>query len=118
MVVTAVGSIVYTPGLPQDEKDDKEEDEEFVGNQEGVYPFYKSQRAGLIANKTLTNVPAKYANFADAFFLTLGLTNMLSKSLAGAPRQAGKGLILPKEFLLADASIVFHLQQCGYTVCI
>ena len=33
----------------------------------------------------------------------------LLKSPAGPPRQAGKGLILPEDFLLADASIVFHL---------
>ena len=41
-----------------------------------------------------------------------------SKSLVGAPRQAGKGLILPEDFLLADASMIFHLQQCRHTVCI
>ena len=35
-----------------------------------------------------------------------------SKSSAGAPRQAWKGLILPEDLLLADASMVFHLQQC------
>ena len=40
-----------------------------------------------------------------------------SKSPAGAPRQAGKGLILPEDFLLADASMGFHLQQCRHTVC-
>ena len=40
-----------------------------------------------------------------------------SKSPAGAPRQAGKGLILPEDFLLADASMVFHLQQCRHIVC-
>ena len=34
------------------------------------------------------------------------------KSPAGAPRQAGKGLILPEDLLLADASMFFHLQQC------
>ena len=39
-----------------------------------------------------------------------------SKSPAAAPRQAGKGLILPEDFLLADASMVFHLQQCRHTV--
>ena len=33
-----------------------------------------------------------------------------SKSPADAPRQAGKGLILQEDFLLADASMVFHLQ--------
>ena len=32
-----------------------------------------------------------------------------SKSSAGAPKQARKGLILPKDFLLADASMSFHL---------
>ena len=39
-----------------------------------------------------------------------------SKSPADAPRQAGKGLILLENFLLADASMVFHLQQCRHTV--
>ena len=34
-----------------------------------------------------------------------------------APRQAGKSLINLEDFLLADASMVFHLQQCGHTVC-
>ena len=34
-----------------------------------------------------------------------------------APGQAGKGLILPEDLLLADASMVFHLQQCRHTVC-
>ena len=33
-----------------------------------------------------------------------------SKSPAGTPRQAGKDLILPEDFLLADAIMVFHLQ--------
>ena len=32
-----------------------------------------------------------------------------SKSPAAAQRNAGKGLILPEDFLLANASIVFHL---------
>ena len=40
------------------------------------------------------------------------------KSPAGAPRQAGKGLIFPEDFLLADASMGFQLQQCRYTVCV
>ena len=31
--------------------------------------------------------------------------------------QAGKGLILPEGLLLADASMVFYLQQCRHTVC-
>ena len=35
-----------------------------------------------------------------------------------ALRQAGKGLILLEDFLLADASMVFHLQQCRHTVCV
>ena len=30
--------------------------------------------------------------------------------------QAGKGLILSKDLLLADASMVFHLQQCRHMV--
>ena len=41
-----------------------------------------------------------------------------SKSPARAPRQAEKGLILQEDLLLADASMIFHLQQCGYTICI
>ena len=40
-----------------------------------------------------------------------------SKSPASASRQAGKGLILSEDFLLADAGIGFHLQQCRHTVC-
>ena len=39
------------------------------------------------------------------------------KSPAGTPRQAGKVLILLEDFLLADASMGFYLQQCRYTVC-
>ena len=39
-----------------------------------------------------------------------------SKSPAGAPRKAEKGLILLEDFLLTDASIGFHLQQCRHTV--
>ena len=35
-----------------------------------------------------------------------------------APRQAGKGLILSEDLLLADASMIFHLQQCRHTVCV
>ena len=31
--------------------------------------------------------------------------------------QAKKGLILSEDFLLADASMVFHLQQCKHMVC-
>ena len=34
-----------------------------------------------------------------------------------APGQAGKGLVIPEDLLLADASIVFHLQQCRHMVC-
>ena len=41
--------------------------------------------------------------------------NSLDKFLI--PGQAGKGLILSEDFLLADASMVFHLQQCRHTVC-
>ena len=33
------------------------------------------------------------------------------------PGQAGKGLIISEDLLLADASMVFHLQQCRDTVC-
>ena len=40
-----------------------------------------------------------------------------SRSSAGAQRQAAKGLIFPEDFLLADASMVFHLQQCRHTIC-
>ena len=42
----------------------------------------------------------------------------LSKSPAGAWRQARKSLILPEDILLADASMIFHLQQCRHTVCV
>lgn len=43
-----------------------------------AYPSHEPQIAGLIAKKTLTNVPVKYANSANVFSLTLELTNMLS----------------------------------------
>ena len=33
------------------------------------------------------------------------------------PGQAGKGLILPEDLLLADTSMVFHLQQFRHMVC-
>lgn len=36
-----------------------------------VYPSYKPQIIGFIAKKALTNVPVKYANFADMFFMDL-----------------------------------------------
>ena len=42
----------------------------------------------------------------------------LSKSPAGALKLAGKGLILPENFLFADASMVFHFQQCRHMVCV
>ena len=79
-----------------------------------VHLSRRPQISGLIAEETSTNVPAEYANFADVFSLTLGSTNMLSNWLmptnsSDHPRQAGKGLILPRNFLLADASMVFHL---------
>ena len=31
------------------------------------------------------------------------------------PGQARKGLILPEDLMLADTSMVFHLQQCRHT---
>ena len=34
-----------------------------------------------------------------------------------ASGQTGKGLIIPEDLLLADASIVFHFQQCRHLVC-
>ena len=69
--------IVHTLGLPKDKKGDKKEDEGFIGNQKGVYPFRKPQKAGLIVKETFTNASAKYATFADIFSLTLGSTNIL-----------------------------------------
>ena len=73
-----MGLIVRILGLPKDKRSDEEEDEGFVGNQKGVQLFRKPQRISLIDEKTLTNTFAKYANFADVFSLTLGLTNILS----------------------------------------
>ena len=40
-----------------------------------VHPSCKPQRAGLITKETPTNTPAKYANFADVFSLSLELIN-------------------------------------------
>ena len=92
---------------------------------QGDHLSRKPQRADLIAVKALIMVPAEYADFANVFssdvaseppIYSLGPVGP-SKSPVGAPRQAGKGLILPEDFLLADASIVFHLQQCRHMVC-
>lgn len=33
------------------------------------------------------------------------------------PNQTGKGFILPKNFWLADANMVFHFQLCRYIIC-
>ena len=41
-----------------------------------------------------------------------------SKLPIATPKQAGKGLILPEDFLLADATMVFHLQQCRHIICV
>ena len=43
-----------------------------------VHPSRKPQRAGLIAEETLTNAPAKYTSFADVFSLTLASMIILS----------------------------------------
>ena len=92
-----------------------------------IHLSHGSQIAGLIAKETSTKVPVKYGNFAFSPDLASKLpehtgindhaielvdANFIrsSKSPAGAPWQAGKGLILLEEFLLADTSIVFHLQ--------
>ena len=111
---------------------------EYPEDEEGVHPSLRPQKAGLIAKKTPTKVPVKYADFADVFSPDLaselsehaGVDDHVielvdanefirpSKSPVDAPRQAGKGLILPEDFLLADASMVFHLQQCRHTICI
>ena len=108
---------------------------EYLEDKEGVHPSHRPQRVGLIAEETPTKVFVQYADFAFSPDLASELpehtgindhaielvnANFIrpSKSPAGAPRQAGKGLILPEEFLLADASMVFHLQQCRHTVCV
>ena len=54
VVERKVGSIVHNhPEYPEDE--------------EGVYPSFRPQRAGLIAKETPTKVPVEYADFADVF---------------------------------------------------
>ena len=100
-----------------------------------VHPSRRPQRAGLIAEETPTKVPVEYADFAFSPDLASELPEHTgindhaielvganftrpSKSPAGAPGQAGKSLILPEDFLLADASMVFHLQQYRHTVCV
>ena len=112
-----MGSIVRNrPEAPEDE--------------EGVHPSLRPQRAGLIAEEAPTKVLFEYADFAFSPDLASKLPKYTgindhaielveadgfirpSKSLAATPRQAGKGSILPEDFLLADASMVFHLQQC------
>ena len=100
-----------------------------------VHPTRRPQIAGLIAEEAPTKVPIEYADFAFSPDLASELPEHTgindhaiklvdangfirpSKSPAGAPKQAGKGLILPEDFLLADASMVFHLQQCRHTGC-
>ena len=93
---------------------------------QGVHLSRKPHRASLIVKEASTMVPAEYADFANVFssdlaskppIYSLGLVG-LSKLPAGARRQVGKGLILPEDFVLADASIGFHLQQCRHTICI
>ena len=100
-----------------------------------MHPSHGPQIAGLIIEKTPTKVPVKYADFASSPDLASELlehagindhaiklvdANFIrpSKSPAGIPRQAEKGLILPEEFLLADASMIFYLQQCRHTICV
>ena len=80
-----------------------------------VHPSHRPQISGLIAEETPTKVSDEHVDFADVFSpdlapelpkhtgtkdhaIELVDTNgfiRLSKSPAGAPRQAGKGLILP-----------------------
>ena len=103
-----------------------------------VHPSRRPQISSLIAEKAPTKVPNEYVDFADVFSPDLaselpehtGINDHAiklvdangfirqSKSSAGAPRQAEKGLILPKDLLLADASMVFYLQQCRHMVCV
>ena len=49
----------------------------YLENKEGVYPSCRSQRTNLIAEKTLTKVSVKYANFEDVF--SPDLASKLSK---------------------------------------
>ena len=80
-----------------------------------VHPSRRPQISGLIAEEAPTKVSDEYVDFADIFSPDLAselpehtgtkdhaieLVDAngfirLSKSIAGAPRQAGKGLILP-----------------------
>ena len=88
-----------------------------------VHPSRKPQISDLIVEEAPTNALAEYANFAGVLSLTLRSTNMLSNwsmptGSSDHPKQVGKGLILPEDLLLADASMVFHIQQCRHTVCI
>ena len=100
-----------------------------------VHTSRRSQISSLIAEKAPTKVPVEYADFAFSPDLASKLSEHTGindhaielvdanafirpfESPASAPRQAGKGLILPEDFLLADASMVFHLQQCRHTGC-
>ena len=84
---------------------------------QGVHLSRKPQRAGLIAEEASTMIPAEYSDFLNVFSSDLASEPPIyglrpvesSKSPASASRQAGKSLILPKDFLLADASMGFHL---------
>ena len=111
-----VGSIVRNhPEYPEDKK--------------GVHPSLRPQRAGLIAEETPPKVSVEYANFAFSPDLasklpehtgikdcSLELVNpngfiRPSKSPAGAPRQTGKGLILPKDFCWLTPAWVFTFSS-------
>ena len=107
---------------------------EYPKDEDDVYPSLRPQRAGWIAEEVPTKVSIEYADFAfspDLASKLLEHTGIKDRSLeqinanrfirpfklpAGTPRQAEKSLILLENFLLADASMSFHLQQCRNTV--
>ena len=116
VVERKVGSIVCNhPEYPEDEKD--------------IHPSLRPQRAGLITEKAPVKVPVEYVDFA--FFPDLASelpehTGIKDRSLelvdangfirpsmspAGTPRQAGKGLILPKDFCWLTLAWVFTFSS-------
>ena len=102
---------------------------EYSEDEESVHPSLRPQRAGLIAKEALLKVSVEYADFAFSPDLVSELpehTRIKDRSLelvdangfirpsmllTGAPRQAGKGLILPKDFCWLMLAWVFTFRS-------
>lgn len=75
----------------------------------------------LIAIMVLTNMMVLIAIIAQCLEQLMSKMAIMVSSYNGSnkfftSRQTGKSLIFRKNFLLANASMVFHHQQCKHTV--